>query len=398
MRLGIDASNIRSGGGVTHLRELLRTAEPEQYGITHVLVWAGANTLGQLPVRPWLQVIHEPSLDQPLPVRLYWQQLKLPRLVRQACDLLFAPGGSPGRVERPFVSMSRNMLPFESAEMRRYAGTMIYPRLLLLRSSQTRGYRSGNGVIFLTEYARSMVLRHVKRLAGPCTVIPHGVCERFRLLPRRQRSVTEYSESSPFRLLYVSIVDLYKHQWHVAEAIATLRRGGLPVVLDVVGPAYPPALRRFQETSRRVDPEGRFIRYHGPIRSEDLVGSYHQADGFVFASSCENMPNILLEAMAAGLPIACSRLGPMPEMLGEAGIYFDPRQPSGIAEALYSLVGDVALREVCAWSAYDRARYYSWQRCACETLSFLADVCGSLNDTSGLRGHILNERPSSARD
>ena len=53
-----------------------------------------------------------------------------------------------------------------------------------------------------------------------------------------------------------------------------------------------------------------------------------EAELFVFASSCENLPNILIEGMAAGLPIACSRRPPMPEVLGDAGESFDPEAVS----------------------------------------------------------------------
>ena len=60
------------------------------------------------------------------------------------------------------------------------------------------------------------------------------------------------------------------------------------------------------------------IPYH------ELHSEYKDADLGVFASSCENLPIILIEKMASGLPIACSNKGPMPEVLGSAGVYFDP--------------------------------------------------------------------------
>jgi len=174
--------------------------------------------------------------------------------------------------------------------------------------------------------------------------------------------------------LYVSIVNLYKHQWHVAEAIGQLRAQGLPVAIDFVGAALRPALERLRRTMRRYDPEGTFIRYVGFVPYDDLHQVYHQADGFVFASSCENMPNILLEAMASGLPIACSNRGPMPEVLGEAGVYFDPEQPAEIAAAIRRLLEDPGLREQKAWLAYERAKSFTWERCARETFDFIAKV------------------------
>jgi glycosyltransferase involved in cell wall biosynthesis len=105
---------------------------------------------------------------------------------------------------------------------------------------------------------------------------------------------------------------------------------------------------------------------------EELFKWYHQADLFIFASSCENMPNILLEAMAAGLPIACSNRGPMPEVLGTAGLYFDPENPAEIACAIRSLLDSTDLRAEKAEAAYRRAKAFTWQRCAEQTFQFLA--------------------------
>ena len=83
-----------------------------------------------------------------------------------------------------------------------------------------------------------------------------------------------------------------------------------------------------------LDPDGDFITYKGTVPHEQLNAHYAAANLCVFASSCENMPNILLEGMASGLPIACSNRGPMSEILGDAGLYFDPEVVDSIAEAI----------------------------------------------------------------
>jgi glycosyltransferase involved in cell wall biosynthesis len=376
MVVGIDAGNIRSGGGVTHLVELLRAAQPLAHGISRVVIWSGQETLNQLPTRSWLEHRREPMLEQPLSVRVWWSLVRLPVVAERSCDLLFAPGGGTGRISRPVVTMSQNMLPFAAKEMARYRGSWNFVRLLLVRSMQVRSFRSAAGMIFLSDYARSVITCSVSLKAECCAVIPHGVNSAFRLSPRQQRSVSTYSWDDPFRFLYVSIVDVYKHQWQVVEAIAGLRKEGFPVALDLIGPAYAPALRHLYAAMRRTDPDRQFIRYHGAVPYSQVPGYYQQSDGFVFASSCENMPNILMEAMASGLPIACSTRGPMPEVLRDAGAYFDPENADDIRRALRSLIQDPELRERCAWSAYDRAREFSWERCARDTFSFLADIAG----------------------
>lgn len=370
--VGIDASNLRRGGGVTHLSQLLRVADPAAHGVSRVVVWGGERTLSQLPRElPWLTTAHDPLLDGALPARLLWQRVKMPKLVRQEADVLFVPGGSYAGRFMPFVTMFRNMLPFDPAERSRYGLSWAICRLIMLQRLQTATFRRAAGIIFLSAYAQSQVWRAVKNLQGRSAIIPHGIAQEFFCPPRVQKPIESYSVARPFTLLYVSTVDLYKHQWHVVEAVGELRKTGVPVALSLVGAAYPPALRRLHNTIQRVDPEGKFLHYRGPAHYAELPGLYHGADGFVFASSCENLPNILLEAMAAGLPIACSNRGPMPDILGDAGIYFDPEQSGTITQSLDALLAKVSMRAELAEKAYAQAQSYSWPRCAASTFSFL---------------------------
>ena len=55
MRIGIDASNLRQGGGITHLAELLRAANPQLHGFTEIVVWGGDVSLSRLSDEPWLR-------------------------------------------------------------------------------------------------------------------------------------------------------------------------------------------------------------------------------------------------------------------------------------------------------------------------------------------------------
>ena len=264
------------------------------------------------------------------------------------------------------------MLPFEWHELRRYGWSVMSLKLLLLRWTQARSLRRADGVIFLTQYARSVVSPIAGLDASRAPTIPHGISQRFFHAPRvPQRD--GFTSEHPCKILYVSIISPYKHQWHVVEAVARLRAEGLPVVLELIGPADA-GLGRLQRTIQWVDPDGAFAFYRGAVPYELLAHDYTGADIGLFASSCENMPNILLEGMAAGLPMACSRMGPMPEILGDAGEYFDPLEPADIARALRNLIRSSELRARHAQAGYERALGYSWARCADATLAFLANV------------------------
>ena len=373
--IGVDVTNLRRGGGVTHLIELLTAAEPEKNGIARVVVFGGGQTLAKLPDRAWLEKINPPDLDRGLFQRIFWQRFKLDGGARAAgCDVLFAPGGSYSANFHPVVTMSQNMLPFEWAELRRYGWSLLALKLLLLRWVQSQTFRRADGVIFLTEYARRGVLRVTGPLSAATTIIPHGLNSRFQIAPKAQLPISEYNHAKPYRILYVSTIDQYKHQWHVVEAVAALRKLGLPIALDLVGPAYPPALLQLNETIARVDAERCWAHYHGAIPYSELHEMYAKVDMGIGASTCETFGMILLEKMAAGLPIACSRNEPMPEVVGDTGLYFDPEQPNDILRALRQLIESPQLRTQLAQDSHRRAQQFSWQRCADETFGFLVEV------------------------
>ena len=373
--IGIDASNLRGGGGITHLVEFMNAAQPHEQGIERIVIWGGVDILKVLPQRRWLEKRNPTNVNASLLRRMLWQRFGLPQAARdEGCDLLFVPGGSYFGSFSPVVAMSRNLLPFDIRELSRYGLSKTTLRLLALRWAQIRAFKRAEGLIFLTDYARNAVMSTTGKLRGQHCLIPHGLNPRFFLAPKVQRTIAEYDDAHPYRVLYVSVIDEYKHQWNVVEAVGVLRKQGLPIVLYLVGPAYRPALQKLNAILNREDPERCWVKYQGSVPYDVLHHEYAQADLSLFASSCENMPNILLESMASGLPIACSNRGPMPQVLGQAGLYFDPEQPEEIAAALRELIDSPQLRTDLMQTSYEKSSSFRWEDCAKATLAFLVAV------------------------
>jgi len=382
LTLGIDASNLRMGGGVTHICELIASANPLAHGFDKIVVWGPRSTLTLIEDRPWLFKRYVSALDHCLIRRIYWQAFSLPALLRhEGCQLLFAPGGIHSAQFHPVVTMCRNMLPFQWFELSRYGFSFTALRLILLRIAQSCSFSTADGLIFLTNHAMRVVHGVTRPLPGQAQVIPHGLNHRFRCHPKVQHNIICYGPEHPYQILYVSIIDQYKHQWHLIEAVALLRKkNGWNLVLDLVGPAYSPSLVRLRCAMASFDPLREWVRYHGSVPHTKLHELYQQADLGVFASSCENMPNILLETMGAGLPVAASNVGPVIELLCDAGLFFDPEDPADIADVLFRLINDPGMRASLADKSYSLSQQYSWKACADQTFRFLADVYRQCED------------------
>ena len=373
--IGIDATNIRAGGGVTHLVELLNQANPELHNFNKIYIWGPLSTLNLINDKKFIYKLNPKSSEQGLLKRTFWQVFRLSIAARnEKCSILFAPGGSYLGNFSPVVTMSQNLLPFEFMELKRFGISFLAFKLLLLRFTQSSSFKKADGLIFLTDYACKTVTKVIKEFNGLSEIIPHGLSPRFNREPKHQKDIAEYSKLEPYRVIYVSIIDQYKHQCNVIEAIYNLRAQGIPIVLDLIGPAYKPALKKMNKKINQLDKDGDFINYYGSVPFEELHNHYATADLGLFASSCENMPNILLETMSSGLPVACSDKGPMPEMLKEYGAYFDPLDQKSILEAILTLINSPSLRYELAEKSYKESQKYSWMRCANETFSFIHQI------------------------
>ncbi|MCB0583150.1 MAG: glycosyltransferase family 4 protein [Phaeodactylibacter sp.] len=370
MTLALDASNIRAGGGLAHLQELIAHAEPEQFGFKRVILWAPASTLEKIPDRPWLAKDEQPLLNRGLPWRMYWVWRHLPRLARKHSDILFGLCANPVDFH-PYVTICQNQLPFAPKERRRYGWSAMRLRLEVLSQTQKKAFREADGVIFLSQASQEEIRQQVATLQDkPTRVVPHGLNRRFETLSK----VGEEESKSSFRLLYVSIIDVYKHQWHLAEAVLQLAAEGLPVALDLIGPAYPPALRRLRAALARYPKQPAVVQYHGAVPYEDIHRFYQQADMLAFASSCETFGMILLEAMASGKPVLASDIPVNREHLGASGFYFDPEDVSSIKRAIRAVLTNREAAREKGRQAQERARAFTWERTAAETFAFLEEI------------------------
>ena len=374
--IGIDATNLLSGGGRTHLIEILNHFDIRKSMIEKLIVFGRNETLDLISDRSWIEKISIKSLEGSVFTRTIWQLKNLKyQLNSRNCDLLFVPGGNINTTFEPSVTMSRNLLPFEWHEMKRFGFSLTLLRNILLRYSQTASFRKAQGVLFLNSYAETCVKKTTGKISSLTKVIPHGVNERFYLPVKSQKPIEAYTEEDPYRFVYVSQLEDYKHQKKVLQALQSVRfRTGWNIQIDFIGSASRKNLKKFLKQRKKLDPDGHWSYYRGSVNYRKLHKKYEEYDGAIFASSCENMPNTLIEKMLSGLPILCSSFGPMPEILKESGFYFDPLNFKSLDKAMFSFLLDPKARHDKSTHAQSLAEYYRWDRCAEATFDFLEMV------------------------
>ncbi len=231
-----------------------------------------------------------------------------------------------------------------------------------------------DSILTASEHARAEIARHFGAPPERIGRFAHAIAPHFDPTETpgdsalRQRKGIE----SPY-LLWVGNRSPHKNLGGLLDAYAQLDASlraqyGLVVNLD--------ASALGEECDTRGVPEA--VRQHihaaGEVTDHELASLYRGATLFVFPSLTEGFGLPPLEAMACGVPVAVARAASLPEVVGDAGLYFDPRDPSAIARSIEAGLGDAG-RETRTRAGLARARQYRLpevMRPVLETLETLA--------------------------
>ena len=359
MNVLINATSARLGGGITVLRHLLPALLREDKGAHRYTVAARAEVARIVDPQGDRLRFFTPLAAGETFARVLWEQGALP--FRKA-DVLLSVGNVGMLAGRtPQVLLFQNAAPFD-AQVRSRASWRARGRLEALRALGIASARRAERVVFLSESARELLLPQLGIPRERTRVVYLGHDPIFR-----PNGAAEDSS-----VLCVSQLYFYKNIVELLRGFALAQLPGAR--LDVAG-AQPdePYSRAVREEIARLG-LSQSVRLLGAVPYEDLPKLYASARVFAFPSTCESFPNILVEALAAGAPVACSRLGPMPEICGDAARYFDPFDPEEIAARLRELWQDAAARSELRRKGPLRAAQFTWAEAARGLLQALAEA------------------------
>ena len=373
MNVFIETVQKYSGGYLSYLKGLLSSNAVPHYVRVFVNCSSKmAEDIGKVDGN--VQIIIDDSPKSSVISTRKFQKERLPRLIKDhKIDLIFNSSSSMDFLHLtkiPIVTMCLNVHPFCPKEVKRYRYGKFRVKLEILKWVMIKSFERADGVIFHSQYAQHLISQFASTKKN--VVIPTGIREEFYHTPRK----VSFNGNVPINLLYVSSVFLYKHQWHVIAGVEKLRNlTGRDIKLRLLGDGEPKAMRKLRKSLESIG-NPYYIEYLDdlPVPYKKLTTEYKNCDIFVFASSCENLPNNLLEGMAAGIPIACSNSLPMPDILKDGAEYFNPENPDSIAEALNRLIDHPLVAFEKAKRAYELSKEFTWKRCIKGTFSFFQDV------------------------
>ncbi len=189
------------------------------------------------------------------------------------------------------------------------------------------------------------------------TVVYPGVDPRYR--PVDPHGVRERVTGGKPYLLFLGTVEPRKNLVNLLKAFAGVDEDVMLVLSGLRGWGY----GEVSEAIRDLALAER-VRFAGFTPEEDLPALYSGADLFVYPSWYEGFGLPPVEAMACGAPVASSTGGSLPEVLGDAAVYFEPGDVESMRQAIQTLLSDGELRRRCIDRGVERAKTYTWRNCA----------------------------------
>ncbi|HEU0138330.1 MAG TPA: glycosyltransferase family 1 protein [Bryobacteraceae bacterium] len=358
LRIGVNALYLIPGGvGGTeiYLRSILAAMAGIDSENEYFLFTNRETGADLVPAAPNFHSCPQAVSARSRPARILWEQTALPlALVKTRIDVLFNPGfTAPLLCPCPMVTVFHDMQHKRHPEYFRWFDLPFW-RMLLLQAAV-----ESHTLIAVSEATRNDILKYYRLPEKKIRVIPHGVDPLLFHIGERTGNF----------ILCISTLHPHKNLERLIRAFARFHHAYPEFRLVLAG------LRGFhaEEIERLIKSLdlGAAVEITGWIPREQLRDLFRRAWAFVYPSTFEGFGMPVLEALAAGVPSACSDIEPLTSISGEAALHFDPGDENSIANALAILAGDAEVRERLIAAGPLRARQFSWETTARETLNAL---------------------------
>jgi glycosyltransferase involved in cell wall biosynthesis len=297
--------------------------------------------------------------------RVEWvrgEQTLLPRIAARAgIDLLHSLGSTA-----PAWGRFRRVVTIHDLIYRRFPEAHMGIRDLGMRVLVPLAARRSHRVMADSQSTRRDIIELLGTAPGRVDVVPLGLGTLRRAEARPEHEIRERFELDRRRLLLsLSAKRPHKNLATLLSALARVPAERRPVL---VLPGYAtPYEGELQDRARALGLE-RDVRFANWVSDGELEGLWEAADAFVFPSLYEGFGLPVLEAMARGVPVACSNASSLPEVAGDAAILFEPHDEAAIAAAIERLLGDESEAARLRTAGLRRAGEFSWERTARATL------------------------------
>ncbi|MCR4314316.1 MAG: glycosyltransferase family 4 protein [Candidatus Uhrbacteria bacterium] len=369
MRIGIDARmlgpNVGGGGLGRYVEELVHELGQLDHKNRYVLFLKKKGQWVEPAVAPADNVgaMAGEEVEKRI-ADVHWytikEQLLMPRLIdREKLDLIHFPHWNvPLLLRTPFVVTIHDLILLE--EPRSAKVTTRHPFIFFLKRIGYRivlksALKRARAIITVSQYTKSSILRHFPWV--PSEKI-HVVYEGLTNLSHLSTFPPSHLSSSPY-FLYVGNAYPHKNLESLLHAFSFFHKLHPEVHLILAG-RDDIFYERLKKELEEIDVAPETVAFVMNPSDTELANLYRGATLYLFPSRSEGFGLPPLEAMSFGIPVAAARRTSLPEILGDAALWFDPDSIEEMVDAMETALTDKALRDQLVKKGFEQIKRYSW--------------------------------------
>ncbi|PIZ63810.1 hypothetical protein COY16_01010 [Candidatus Roizmanbacteria bacterium CG_4_10_14_0_2_um_filter_39_13] len=366
MNIGIDGNeaNVEKHVGVSvYTLELLKHfAKFKQEGVTFTIFLRNEPKI-------CMPKEHDGFTYEVIPAKVLWSQIFLPfhLLFRSDIDVFFAPAHYAPRFLKQPVIVTIHDLSYV-----KYPKEFLKKDLYKLNNWTKYSVMKALKIIAVSKTTKKDILNTFQLSEEDVTVVYNGF-SRTNISSNISNDVLIQYKLNPKKyLLYVGTLQPRKNVPTLIEAFKEFRKQQSEFKLVLVGKKgwlFDKIYAKVKELNLEEH-----VIFTGFETDEALTTLYKNAFCFVLPSFYEGFGIPILEAMSAGCPVVTSHASSLPEIGGEACLYFDPNDKNDLLEKLEKLTSDSKLYSTLITEGKKRVKEFSWSKCAEETLSLLVNA------------------------
>ena len=358
MKIGVMLRHLGEPGGIgVYSENVLNALLSIDKKNCYVLCYCKADQLGKFSRFP--NVTEKVIKGQ---YKIWWDHVSIPRFAKiENIDLIYNP-----KLSIPIFTQCKTVLVMHGAEQFVHPWAYRWHDRVYFSIANPIFCKRADAIIAMTHIGAKDIVKYMRADPGKVHVIHEAYNEKCRVLEKDQVLQVKEKYALPDKyILFVGGLHPIKNFGNLLKAFAEIK-GDFPHKLVVVG------FKRwkFSKDFQLIDKLGLHddVFFPGYVADEEIPAFYNLADVFVFPSLYEGFGIPVLEAMACGCPLVTSKTGCSPEVTGDAAILVDPYNSESISDAVKAILKDSNLRERLIEKGFRRAKEFSWEKCAKDTL------------------------------
>jgi len=234
-----------------------------------------------------------------------------------------------------------------------------------------KAVKSANKIIAVSNFTKQEIVKHFQVTPKKIYITYEGVDSLAVSSKDFKETLNKYKIRQPY-LLYVGNVYPHKNIDGLLSAFQELLKEKPDYHLTIVGKDdY--FFERLKKEVRLKNLEANVI-FTGFVTDHDLPNIYQAASLYVFPSFCEGFGLPALEACLYGIPVAASNNSSLPEVLGQAAVYFDPYQPQEIHKKIKYVLDNPQVAQQLVERGHEQVKKFSWKKMAAITLKMYQKI------------------------